>query len=513
MKSKLMHLKARNVAMLLACITICQLLSPVPAAASQLCADIFAHDLGSKHQVAKEIELQRTENETLLLMPKDDLLVNAVPKKLRMDFWATHFPSISHDAFLKLKWQEVDHAVRNAALESASTLSDFKVDRSVPLFTVRQKFTIYPQRDFEFNGQAFRKGVKQEIDLTGFLNPLVEYAVGSKDAVKNTTYLELHFRDQSPSELDRKTRIFFDSIVTSQIRLNRQTSDPVSDHIHIVANKPTTYIEKLRARGISDEGIAATLSAYHALAELGMVSGLFKNGQRLGEVKQPGKPPTFSFLQQSKIPSVLKFFDSIVEGRNLTYDKYGDEGTDLKKNYVGARWGTTYSDQNLWGLELRFPGYRSSRDYGPMANAIKKTLDTQRFPFTAEEAALFQELRRTGQFEKEVWFSLDPSENLANFKHPLLKSLAQRVLDKHESIKVEPRDGSSDYPTSLLVLYDWGSHPFFKNDRALVSQIRTKQIRALTRMLNASRIEETWSKSFMVESGIFDRVYRMLGRP
>jgi hypothetical protein len=404
-----------------------------------------------------------------------------------------------------VRWSRAVPSLRQKILEAIGTQVDFKVSRKVPGLWARQNLTFTPQKDFQFLGQVFHKGVSATVDLSGFLQPNVEYACSS--CVEHAKAFEFHFRGSSPSELDADIRTFFTEIVPfvdSNIK-DQNITPPLADHLHIVAKKPEDFIQRMQAAGVSRTGIVRSLVAYHSLVELQMMLTDWANKTRLmsEHYTEPSRPPLMSFLQLKKMKSLIHFYESIVDGKNLDLNLYSDEATDLKKNNAGARWGSTYSDHNLWGIELRFPSYEKSKAYVKLANGIKRTLDDQDFQISIEQAKAMEKLSEE-KFISQLWFSLRASENIKNFADPYIRALASRVFDKigGDAGFIAKTRTSLEASYYILCFFDWSQNPLFLNQKDRRERILRAQKFLFEHIIEAKQFKIADFDLFFESSGL-----------
>lgn len=466
--------------------------------AAPLCKNIF----GVSFQVAKEIE---TENGFLLmslLTTKDGRLMSLVPPESRGEMLQRFGKETEN-----ILWKDATSEQRQAAVELVAPTVNFARDRAVPGLQAPQKIIFTPRESFTFLGQNFIAGQKAELDLTGFWLPLVEYAGGR--FVKDASALEFHFRGEDPAKLDDSVRLLFSEVLpfaSTNVR-DSHLKDPVSDHVHVVAVKPMDFVERLKSQGISEKGISRALAAYHTLVELDMAL----TGRPVGfhgfiEISNTGNnPPLMSFLQKNRIGELVKFYEAVVQGKNLDINKYSEVGTALKKNNAGARWGNAYSDQNLWGIELRFPGFSYSRYYKNLAKGVKETLDNQDFRISDARIQAMEKLSDK-EFESKIWFSNSAEENVANIVNPNLKELASQALNTLGGDKafLSSWDSRKDLSHNIIAFYDWASNPLFASRPANQAMIMKAQTTLLEKAIVQRRINGKDLDQFMQDSGLRD---------
>lgn len=462
---------------------------------------------GDVLDIAEEIELPRTPAITDLFAPQGDLLVNALPENSQSSFFQYYFQNVRRSGWSSLKWSTSSVEIKEAVFAHLAEVVNFRKDRSIPYLSLRTSVEFQSPQNFKFLGKGYQKGEIATVNLAGFLLPTAEYAMSSN--VATAADVEMHFRGKDPVELDRDIRAFFRYVLPNLTSLSARDHDvtPRADHSHIVAKKPANYIKAKKAEGHSDQTISDSLALYHSIVELNMIFRtvkLHENAALHEAYNRKGQPPLMSFLQRKKLPELFEFYKALVTNRSLTIDRYGEVGTALKKNHAGARWGSTYSDSSLWGIELRYMNYRKSDVLKPIAQAVKAVLDLQSFSFSNETLLRLERFRMQNELYDRIWFSTLPKENADAIVDPNLRTKAKRIAAEYAQHFVVKDDATSKvYSASLLILFDWSSHPLIANDPVRCDRIKTTQMRYFDYIIR-SGIEHVSTWSFLEQSGLME---------
>jgi hypothetical protein len=218
-------------------------------------------------------------------------------------------------------------------------------------------------------------------------------------------------------------------------------------------------------------------------------------------------------LHSGAIPEVYDYFKALERGGNQTL------GVKLKKFNVGVRGKGTYSDENLWGLELRYVGWEVSDrpGYGKISDGIKQSVDTQDFRIAAEPIANFvkENKKDLPKALSKLWFRKTADELLDDHKKSSLQSNVAQVLSHWRRKNFEPTVGEREEFSSLmpLLLMNWGEHPLVKYNTALKATVLSAQKKYLEKALTRPA-SHPWSKElvldFLKDSGIEHEIDRII---
>ncbi|SMF18279.1 hypothetical protein [Pseudobacteriovorax antillogorgiicola] len=411
----------------------------------------------SMPETAIEIEVLRRAKLTNLIAPSNGLLSGLYPKENIPGFLLDRYGD--KDTILQLPWVNLDLDEKNRILDDLSSRVDFDKDRRLPGFVARRHFEIKARKDFVFLGVKYRKGRSYTLNLEGFLQDLVEYSSSSR--VKGAIGIEFHFRSKLPFlEFRREIDIFFKSVVPSIEGESKLVPDGI--HLHIPAVLPMKYFARLRKQGYSGEEAAVALTFYVQMAELCLIIDNARSyGIGLDTIphKLPSKPPMIDFLSKDKIEKTYHYFLDIYQGKEPKL-----RGT-LKKNNVGVRSGDIYDQPSLWGLELRFNHFDTTRKqcYGDLADSIRRTMHQQTFavPMDAVQGFVKNHGQNIGAGLKKHWFRgpiiKQIQENLDNV------ALAKLMLVylKNKKIQDFPFIVGGFQPSAQILFMDWSKHPIF----------------------------------------------------
>ncbi len=472
-------------------------------------------------QVAREIELVRTEALVELMTTTDGkvsgaLLAASRYKKTKQipDFLVEAFPALRPLQILDVSWEDLQPDLQKRLLWYVSEDHDFEASRAIPGFKMKDRIRIRPKNDFEFLGQSYKANQEYEIDLTGFLLPRVEYGSGGK--ISPSRLLELHFRGTKPSVLRREIATFASEVTDALLRSPSKLKLS-GDHQHIPDKIPTEFFNTLRAEGFEANVGAAILTLYHQMAELAMLIEGENQGIAPGRVpdKNPSDPPIFDYLDQASVKKAFLYFQALERGENPPL------GTSLKEKNVGIRGHDTYTDNSLWGFELRHPDWKASEGLGyqEIADGIKHTLKHQDFPISKADALKFVQ-ENEGHLPDalaKLWFRKSAKELKQDHEGSELRPLVQRVIGHWQQEDFEPRPGFNDHHNAFLpvLLMRWSEHPVVKYNPKLSKSVLLAQKKYLEKAL---ALDATHSSArelvlgFLTESGITSEIDRIVKR-
>ena len=175
--------------------------------------------------------------------------------------------------------------------------------------------TIKPKEDIRFLGTDYKKDISQKINLSSFLNPLLEYSASTR--VQNAYGLEFHFRSNLPfNKFRNEIDIFFKKIIPS---INGDIArSPDGTHQHIPAPLPFEYLSKIKNLGATDEIFALSLTMYIQMLELAMIVYNSELGVGLDIVfhEDRSRENLIDFMSRDSLQKLFTYFLEISKGNS-----------------------------------------------------------------------------------------------------------------------------------------------------------------------------------------------------
>ena len=384
---------------------------------------------------AIEIEIIRNNGLTDIITPINGTLglfsEETIPDKI-VDL----FGQLERSKLLKLKGLSSKHR-KNYILAVISTNVNSHKDRKVPGFISKRVITIKPKEDIRFLGTDYRKNISHEIDISNFVNPLLEYSASTR--VKNAYGLEFHFRSKLPlNKFRNEIDTFFKQIIPS---INGDVARPPDGtHQHIPAPLPFEYLTKIKNLGASDEISALSLTMYIQMLELAMI--VYNKGAKVGlDVvfhEDRSRENLIDFMSRESLKKLFSYFLEISKGNSPVLNG------SLKKCNAAVRSGDIYDGDDLWGIELRFNHFQtcSSEEQSLLSSSIKDVLSSQDFPirlahikeyFSKSTLSISEKLKRT-------WFRGMPLEDLQEIENQRLRRALSELQLKINLTKFDEID-------------------------------------------------------------------------
>ncbi len=455
---------------------------------------------GKLPEVAREIELQRNATITAMMTTSDGTLSEVFELPRVAHSLRQRFPQASDVQLREKKWDDLEDAAQDEILSLVSKGRDFFQSRAVPYFKMKSELLLKPGFPYTFQGKHYTSGKEYILDVRHFLQPKVEYAVPE---VENAKYLELHFRGKKPSELRADVEVFFDS-VSSTLARNRSRVTVFTDHLHIPGKIPTHFFESLNDEGFEPDVAPATMTLYHQMAELAVLLENAHNHISPIIVPAPNRlhPPIVDYLDSESVLQIHAYFSALSRGENPVI------GVTLKKNTIGVRGRGTFTDDSLWGFEIRFMNFNVSAGKGlnKIADGIKHAMDNQDYGISPETMAQFVEENKkevAGALSK-LWFRKNAKELLEEHADSHLKQEVTEVLKVlgRENFEPAPKSQKEFYALYPILLLRWENHPLVKYNPSLRNSVLLAQKKYLNQVIKNENSYLNSLFNFMKESGL-----------
>lgn len=385
-----------------------------------------------------------------------------------------------------VEWDSLPQEIRKKLLDwvGPSRGFGFYANRRVFGMKVKDKLELKFSKPTKFLGKQYKPG-KHLVDVSSALGSVVEYP--ESGAIYDFTGIELHFMSRdSAGTASREAWILLDAL---GIPRNHQ-------HVHIVAPLP---IEKLKANlrleltRMLDFWIRTNLMA----EILGIRAGF--------GVTQ--KSEFFGTLTRDKIDHA---FSAVAEGG------YGSIGNGVKLALVGLRGGSTYTEQGLWGLEMRFIAATDD----PVSNefildAIQYGMVTGDFGITDTQYERWfshHSLNPHGNLSaliREQWYNQGRAPEITAAPAHIEKLLPSGFFSRPQWALAISKHAKEHEELAMLV-HDWNGHVLFFEDLQAQERMARAQARALLRLDQGMDVGLVMP-FFLNESGLEERVARSLG--